>query len=122
MDVSDALSNLEKSRHRLSELGLLDTEAGFDLLRPEQLQAVPPAVVELHVNDNIEKLAQFDDLAKRVELLYQISRQRLKFKRLSIDKTEGLTVSARDPKLGGGYKRDSGYRTSHLASSIISSC
>ena len=105
MDISDALSNLEKSRHRLSELGLLDSEAGFDLLRPEELKAVPPAVVELHVNDNIEKLAQFDDLAKRVELLYQISRQRLKFKRLAIDKTEGLTVSARDPKQGGGYKR-----------------
>jgi predicted ATPase len=59
-------------------------------------------------------LAVFGDLARKVELLYQISRQRLKFKRLSIDKAEGLTVSARDPATPGGYSR-------HLRLSDLSS-
>lgn len=105
LDISVALSTLEESRKRISEYGLLDVEAGLDFLRPEELSAVPLPVVELHVNDNIEKLQVFSDLARRIELLYGISRQRLRFKRVAIDKVDGLVVSARDPRSPGMYDK-----------------
>jgi energy-coupling factor transporter ATP-binding protein EcfA2 len=105
LDISVALSTLEESRKRISEYGLLDVEAGLDFLRPEEVGAVPLPVVELHVNDNIEKLQVFSDLARRIELLYRISRQRLRFKRVAIDKVEGLVVSARDPRAPGMYDK-----------------
>lgn len=91
-DIKDRLTELTKQSNRLKELGILDSESlqQFDV---ERLDAVPPYKLEmmgLHIKDSEEKLAVFDSLSNRADLLLKSLSKKFRNKKISISKERGL--------------------------------
>lgn len=82
------LTALEERREKLKTLGFLDLD--------HQLASVPDAVLDqkrdifsIYVADVEQKLAVFDDLARRIELFTEIINARFLYKKLEINREKG---------------------------------
>lgn len=92
--IKNRLTELTRQSNRLKELGILDSESlqHFDV---ERLDAVPPYKLEmmgLHIKDSEEKLAVFDSLSNRAELLIKSLSKKFRNKKISISKEKGLVA------------------------------
>ena len=83
------LSDLETKRKRLTDAGLLDKEeeAHFN---PAALDDTKAEVLTLYISDVERKLAEFDNLYARIDLLKTILNRRFSFKTVSVSKSDGI--------------------------------
>ncbi len=95
-DIRRRLAELEEKRKRLTDAGLLDKEAEthFDVSSIDETKA---EALSLYIADVEEKLAVFDNLYARIDLLKTILNRRFSFKTVSIDKSDGIEF-----RTGGG--------------------
>lgn len=84
------LKELKLKRSKLVAVGLLEQEQGKD---DEDLQKVDESnidVLSIYVQDVKQKLAVFDDLMEKIDLMLKIINGRFLYKQLSINKKEGF--------------------------------
>lgn len=89
------LNNLAAKLKSLRDIGLLDLE-GTQPFNTESLDAVETKKVEimnLYVRDSETKLAVFDELSKRVQLLLLSLNRKFRNKSVSLSREKGLVVS-----------------------------
>ncbi|HSN98440.1 MAG TPA: AAA family ATPase [Candidatus Nanopelagicales bacterium] len=94
-EFQSQLAKLEEHRSQLTALGLLDPEQDLGgIPRTEDLTKL--SVLSIYIQDVKEKLAVFDELAAKIELLMGIVNERFRYKKLSIDRQRGLLFTAPD--------------------------
>jgi predicted ATP-binding protein involved in virulence len=88
-DIKRRLAELEEKRERLTDAGLLDkeAEAHFDVSTIDETKA---EALSLYIADVEQKLAVFDRLYARIDLLKTILNRRFSFKTVAIDKSDGI--------------------------------
>lgn len=97
-DLQEGLKNLNKKRNLLNKVGLLDNEEenlpinfhSSDSVNNDTLKDV----LQVYLIDSNEKLAIYNELAKRINLLMDIINKRFLYKQLSIDKNLGFVFTA----------------------------
>lgn len=88
------METLDQKRTDLTQIGLLDDmpQGPFKLISLDQIPPAQRNVMALYARDSSEKLAVFDDLAQRIELLLGIINAKFRHKRLRVDRKAGLIV------------------------------
>lgn len=100
-ELGEGLDLLNKRRELLNKVGLIDTEE-------ENLHPITNAinkqsaknkellkdVLQVYLDDSNEKLAIYNDLSKRIDLLMEVINKRFLYKRLSIDKSKGFVLTS----------------------------
>ncbi len=86
------LQNLSKKRDLLNKVGLIDSEEehlpiNFKTSHSDILKDV----LQVYLQDSNEKLAIYNELAKRIDLLMDIINKRFLYKKISIDKNTGFS-------------------------------
>ena len=84
------LSELEEKRTRLMAAGLLDKEAEIDFGELQKIDESNRNVLSVYVQDVTKKLAVFDALTNKIDLLAKTINSRFLFKRMAISRTEGF--------------------------------
>lgn len=89
-ELNDNLKELETKRTLLDQVGLF--EIGNDLrpLKISKPDDVVKTVLMLYIRDSFEKLAIFNDVSLKIELLLEIINKRFKHKKLHISKDIGF--------------------------------
>lgn len=90
-EILERMDELENKRQRLISLGFLDSETGLRDLTEEDVRRASEALT-IYVGDVQEKLAVFDDLARRVGKFMDILNERFKYKRITINRELGFRV------------------------------
>jgi predicted ATP-binding protein involved in virulence len=87
------LLELEAKRKRLTALGFLDAE---QYLQPasEQAVAAKQDVLSVYAGDVEQKLAVFDEMANKIDLLTRIVNSRFLYKRMSISRDTGFVFES----------------------------
>ncbi len=90
-ELNKSLSNLEKKRERLQEVGLLDlqNQPHIDIIDEGQDDKIID-VLQVYIEDSRQKLDVYDELADRIELFLKIINERFLKKKLTISRTEGF--------------------------------
>lgn len=89
------LDSLERKTQRLVEAGLLDRQKGVSA-PVDRIDEEGREILSIFVTDAASKLAVFDDLLARLELLRDVIRRRFSFKTLITDGESGISfVSVR---------------------------
>lgn len=89
-ELRGKLNALEERRAKLAEFGFLEREAGF-LRGPSEDAARQKAdVLSVYVQDVEMKLAVFDDLAEKIDLLTSGINARFRYKKMAIDREKGF--------------------------------
>ncbi|EQB2597503.1 AAA family ATPase [Aeromonas salmonicida] len=84
-----SMSDIELKRQRLVALGFLDSETELRDISEEDVRR-SAAALTIYVDDIKQKLNVFDVLSDRVGRLMDIVNARFKYKRLTINRTEGF--------------------------------
>lgn len=96
-EIQEQFGKLEKLRARLSDIGLTDAEDHLPL--PSQhLEPWQAAVLGNYIKDNFEKLATFDELRQKIDLLEDLLNTRFLRKTVDVSVSDGLTVHGSDDK------------------------
>jgi ABC-type lipoprotein export system ATPase subunit len=85
-----ALKELEISRKRLKEVGLLRHAEHEVMLSGQQLRASDQGLFTLYAEDTKEKLGIFDDILRKIELFKNIINKRFEFKTLKTNLEKGF--------------------------------
>ena len=92
--IQDRLRELEKKRHKLIQLGLLDKDTHENPESDETVENLATAFFSTYIQDSDVKLAVFDDMSRQVTKLMEIVNRRFQFKTLSIDKEKGFLIQS----------------------------
>ncbi len=89
-EVKGRLGEFEAKRARLTESGLLDAESGARFEVPPEIDAAKASVLSVYVGDVEKKLAVFDGLAEKIDLLKSIINRRFSHKRMAVNRDRGI--------------------------------
>lgn len=89
--ITDAYAELNQVRKRLADIGLTDAEDRMSF-EPDQLEGWQRDVFWTYIRDSREKLATFDSLRKKINLLEALVNRRFLRKHIKVSAKEGLTV------------------------------
>jgi energy-coupling factor transporter ATP-binding protein EcfA2 len=92
--LRDKLAALEEKRARLTALGFLPSEQRIDMLSPEAVEQKRD-VLSIYAADMEEKLAVFDEMAAKIELLTRIVNDLFLYKRMSVNPEEGFVFTSK---------------------------
>jgi predicted ATP-binding protein involved in virulence len=99
-ELEEKLEKLESQRSRLINLGLLDkNEDAPDIPTKREIEndrGRLNSVLSIYVDDMEKKLAIFNDLAARLEVLQGIINERFLFKQLTLDRNQGFVFVSSD--------------------------
>jgi predicted ATP-binding protein involved in virulence len=87
--IAQKVESLNQKQKRLRESGLLSKEDD-ELPRPGAPNAVIDEILNAYLQDVEHKLAVFDDLLERIQLLKSIVDSHLEFKRMTLSQTFGF--------------------------------
>lgn len=97
-EIRAKLNALDAKRSRLVEAGLL--EASHEPTLPtKKFDETTQRVLGVYIADTEKKLAVFDDMLSRIELIRSIVDSRFLQKTISINRTEGFIARNRDKRL-----------------------
>jgi predicted ATP-binding protein involved in virulence len=94
--VKAQLASLEQRRRELRDAGLLDSERDINFPVVEDVDEEKRALLAVYIKDSNEKLAVFDDLARKTELMKKIINNRFKYKSVEINREEGISLDTED--------------------------
>lgn len=89
-EIRGRLDEFEAKRMRLTESGLLDQESGPAFQVPTTIDDAKASVLSVYVGDVAKKLAVFDELAQKIDLLRTIINRRFKHKRMFVGRDTGI--------------------------------
>jgi predicted ATP-binding protein involved in virulence len=89
-EIKSRLSEFEAKRRRLTESGLLDQESGPAFQIPSTIDDTKASVLSVYVRDVDNKLAVFDELAGKIDLLKGIINRRFRHKRMVVSRNSGI--------------------------------
>jgi|SRR5579883_394440 len=96
----EKLEKLEAKRSRLMANGLLDQEPSavlpVDSGEEKGINSNTKAVLAVYAEDTEQKLGILDELAQKIDLLITIINNRFLYKRMSIDKEQGLVFTSKN--------------------------
>jgi Predicted ATP-binding protein involved in virulence len=92
-DLRDRLARLENRRAELTKLGFLAPEPDSNRALP-QIDEEKREALSVYVLDNEQKLAVFDSLASKIQLLTDTINKRFQYKRMSISKDRGFVFTS----------------------------
>jgi len=94
-ELLDKLENLKKKRSQLMTIGLLnqETETGLPIRPEQEINPNTKAVLAVYAEDTEQKLGIFDELAQKIDLLKNIINSRFLYKRMTIDREQGLVLT-----------------------------
>lgn len=96
--LRDRLQQLENKRVALTAAGLLDKEdERFDLPGLLSNPTLTDSVLPVYAEDAEQKLAVFDEIAAKIEMLTSIVNAHFQYKKLSIDKEKGFQFHTNYP-------------------------
>jgi ABC-type transport system involved in cytochrome c biogenesis ATPase subunit len=87
--LHERLRQIEEKRVSLIALGFLDQERGSPK-PPRKIDKSKLDVLSVYVDDTEKKLAVFDEMARKVQLLTEAINKRFKYKQMSVSKDEGF--------------------------------
>jgi predicted ATP-binding protein involved in virulence len=97
-ELRNRLSELEKTRERLTAVGLLDKDGDSAFQIPPQIDESKRSVLSVYVNDVEKKLGVFDDMADRIELFKNIINRRFLYKQMTVNREKGFTFTTQDDR------------------------
>ena len=111
--LRENFNQLDAKRSRLIEAGLLDQESvvasdmplDFDLATVDENTR---RVLEIYIGDVERKLTIFDSLARRIDLFQSIINQRFLYKRIRINKENGIEFVSSDGSILSATQLSSG--------------
>jgi len=93
-EIAYRLSEFEAKRKRLTESGLLDQELDPQFQQiPGAIDDTKASVLSVYVCDVQKKLAVFDNLANKIDLLKSIINRRFRHKKIVISREKGITFT-----------------------------
>ncbi len=92
-NIHERLLRIEQKRAQLMGLGFLDAERDPHRRLP-QLDESKRDVLSIYVEDTEGKLAVFDEMARKVQLLTDAINKRFKYKRMSVSKETGFVFTS----------------------------
>jgi predicted ATP-binding protein involved in virulence len=97
-DISESelrakLDELEAKRKSLMSVGLIDQNPNDSVLATNRIDASTKTVLSLYIEDSRQKLAVFDDIAPKIELLTRIINKRFLYKEMSISRKDGFVFT-----------------------------
>lgn len=93
------LDAVENKRKHLINAGLLDKDENTNFQISEQIDENIKQVLSVYIEDVEKKLAVFDNLSQRIELMKKIINQRFSYKEINIDKEKGFIFTCNDNSL-----------------------
>ncbi len=90
VEIKQRLDEFETKRRRLTESGLLDQESGQAFQIPTTFDDTKASVLSVYAEDVDQKLAVFDELAEKIDLLKSIINRRFKHKRMVVSRDSGI--------------------------------
>lgn len=93
------LDAVENKRKHLINAGLLDKDENTNFQISEQIDENIKQVLSVYIEDVEKKLAVFDNLSQRIELMKKIINQRFSYKEINIDKEKGFIFTSNDNSL-----------------------
>jgi predicted ATP-binding protein involved in virulence len=100
-ELSKKLENLEKTRSRLIEVGLLDQEQSSNFQMPSQaaIDESTTKIFAIYVEDTEKKLNVFKDITDRIEILRNIINTKFaySFKEINFNKEKGFVFKTTYP-------------------------
>lgn len=103
-ELNTALSQLDARRKYLSSVGLLEGAQDSDFLRIEKGQNDLVSALKLYIDDSHKKLAPYDQIAAKLQLLKQIVNKRFKHKTLEVDKKLGFVFRSTVKRTARGFE------------------
>lgn len=97
--IDQALSELEKKRSELREVGLLEKEEDIEIPIPREIDRTTRNVFSVYIEDIKKKLSIFDEIANKIKLLQQIVNDRFKYKQMSVSKEKGFMLTTVNEKV-----------------------
>ena len=97
-ELRNRLSELEKTRERLTAVGLLDKDGDSAFQIPTQIDETKRSVLSVYVNDVEQKLGVFDDMADRIELFKNIINRRFLYKQMTVNREKGFIFTTPDDR------------------------
>jgi len=92
-EIREQLNQLEETRSRLIEIGLLDRDENSNFQIPEQsMDDSAKNILSVYVEDVEKKLSVFDEMANKIELLRRIINEKFKYsyKEVNFSKEKGF--------------------------------
>jgi len=95
-ELRKKLSDFEKQRAKLKEVGLLDKEEGVGFLPNEKITGNTKDVLAVYVQDVEQKLGIFDGIANKIQLFKSIIENRFLYKKIIFSKENGFSFATLD--------------------------
>ena len=95
-ELGKNLGLLEDKRTQLMDAGLLDREAEVDLSDLQNVDESNRNVLTVYIEDVSKKLAVFDELTNRIDLMVRVINNRFTYKKMSVDKKNGFVFQTPD--------------------------
>ena len=95
-EIQEQLTELEKNRSRLIEVGLLDGAHSSDLeISHQKFDESTKSLLSVYISDMKEKISVFDDIIEKMELFERLVNQKFSYsnKVMSFDKEKGFVFS-----------------------------
>lgn len=92
-ELRENLAELEAKRKALMAVGLADQNARDPILATKGIDASTKAVLSLYIEDTRQKLAVFDDIAPRIELLTRIMNKHFLYKSMTVSRKDGFVFT-----------------------------
>ena len=94
--IRTELDNLESERKKLTKLGLLEIDEPEVPESERIVEDLADAFFATYIQDSEDKLAEFDDIFERLTTLTEIINKRFHPKTLTVDRSNGFSVTAED--------------------------
>ncbi len=118
-DFRDRLVELEESRNRLMESGLLEKEEEKSLpIQPQEIDQSSRNFLMVYLEDVEKKLAVFDSIASKIGLFRKIINSKFSYKEIVIDREKGFIFQSKYPE---GIKNSIPEIPEFLSPSLLSS-
>ncbi len=89
--LRNQLNELEETRSRLIEVGLLDKNENSDFqIQPQSIDENTRNILSVYVDDVEKKLSVFDEIASKIDLLRKIINNKFSYKEMNFSKEKGF--------------------------------
>jgi energy-coupling factor transporter ATP-binding protein EcfA2 len=89
--LRNQLNELEETRSRFIEVGLLDKDDNSDFqIQPQSIDSSTKNILSVYVDDVEKKLSVFSEIASKIDLLRRIVNNKFSYKEMNFNKEKGF--------------------------------
>ncbi|NER34545.1 MAG: AAA family ATPase [Oscillatoria sp. SIO1A7] len=94
--LRNKLSEIENQRFELIEAGLLGKDDNTDFQVGGEIDEPTKRILSVYIEDVEKKLSVFEDIAKKIQLLQRIIKDRFQYKKMAVSRDKGFTFTTHD--------------------------